>query len=112
MSKSHKSNTKSYPQEIFEICGFEFQGEKYLLNNFNENNFHWNIPESRPIIGLNTGCGSRWTSRLRSEQKWTELAQKLKNQGKGVVILGGAEEHEKNIRIEKIAERLIWDVFL
>jgi len=90
-----KSNTKSYPQEIFEICGFEFQGEKYILINFAENNYHWDIPESRPIVGLNTGCGSRWNSRLWPEQNWTELAEKLKNQGKGILILGDLDKNDK-----------------
>lgn len=95
----NKSNTKSYPQEIFEICGFEFQGEKYLLSNFAEHNYQWDIPESKPLVGLNTGCGGRWTSRLWQEPNWIELAQKLKNYGKGVLILGGPEEHDKNLRI-------------
>ena len=95
----NKSNTKSYPQEIFEICGYEFEGEKYILSNFAENNYHWDIVESRPLIGLNTGCGGRWTSRLWHEDHWIELAKKLKSQGNGVLILGGPEEHEKNLRI-------------
>ncbi len=95
----NRINTKSYPQEIFEICGFEFHGEKYILNNFAENNYHWDIPESRPLVGLNTGCGGRWTSRLWHENNWIELAQKFKNRSKGVLILGGPEEHEKNLRI-------------
>lgn len=95
----NKRNTKSYPEEIFEICGFNFQGEKYILNNFAEDNYHWDIPESRPLVGLNTGCGSRWTSRLWPEQNWVELAMKLKNRRKGVIILGGPDEHEKNFGI-------------
>lgn len=100
----NKINTKSYPQEIFEICGFEFQGEKYILSNFAEKNFQWDIPEPRPLVGLNTGCGGRWTSRLWPENNWIDLAQKLKNHGKGVLILGGPEEHEKNLRIAKKSE--------
>jgi len=97
----NKSNTKSYPREIFEICGFRFQGEKYILSNFADENYHWDLAEPRPVIGLNTGCGSRWTSRLWPEKNWIELARKLKNQGRGVIILGGPDEHEKNQRIAK-----------
>ncbi len=96
---ANKANTKSYPQEIFEICGFNFQGEKYILSNFAERDYKWDIAESRPLIGLNTGCGGRWNSRLWPEQYWIDLANQLKNQGKGVLILGGPEEHEKNQRI-------------
>jgi len=99
----NKSNTKSYPQEIFEICGFEFNCEKYILSNFAENNYHWHIAEPRPLIGLNTGCGGRWTSRLWHEDNWIQLAKKLKSQGKGVLILGGPEEHNKNVRIAEIS---------
>lgn len=33
-----QSNTKSYPQEIFEICGYTFNGEKYAIA-FKENAF-------------------------------------------------------------------------
>ena len=47
----NKINTKSYPQEIFEISGFEFQGEKYILSNFAEKNYQWDIPERRPVVG-------------------------------------------------------------
>ena len=28
---TNRANTKSYPQEIFEVCGFKFNGEKYIL---------------------------------------------------------------------------------
>ena len=94
-----KANTKSYPEEIFELCGFQFTGEKYILHNFGEKELHWDIPESRPLIGLNTGCGGRWTSRLWSEQNWISLAKKLREKGTGVIILGGPDEHEKNLRI-------------
>lgn len=27
-----RENRKSYPQEVFEICGYEFNGENYILN--------------------------------------------------------------------------------
>jgi len=97
----NKANCKSYPAEIFEICGFKFQGEKYILDNFAKNGFQWDISEPRPLIGLNTGCGNRWTSRLWSQQNWIELALKLKDQGTGVLILGGPDEHEKNLQIAK-----------
>ena len=59
----NKENTKSYPQEIFEMCGFEFSGERYALNSFSANGYTWRLPEKKRIIGLNTGCGGRWTSR-------------------------------------------------
>jgi heptosyltransferase-2 len=95
----NQANTRSYPQEVFDICGFEFQGERYILSNFADRNYHWEIPEPKPIVGLNTGCGGRWSSRLWPEQNWIELARQLKRHGRGVLILGGPDEHDKNRRI-------------
>ena len=74
----NKENTKSYPEELFEICGFKFQGKKYILSNFADGNYWRKISEKKPLIGLNTDCGGRWTSRLWPEQNWIELAKKLK----------------------------------
>lgn len=97
----NQRNTKSYPEELFEICGYQFHGETYILSNFAEHKYSWQIDESKPLVGLNTGCGSRWTSRLWPQNNWTSLASRLKQTGIGVLILGGPEEHEKNIRIAK-----------
>ena len=96
-----KANTKSYPQEIFEICGFEFKGEEYILENFASEGYNWRIEEPKPLVGLNTGCGGTWRSRLWGQEKWVELAQSLKSQGIGVVLLGGEGEHQRNTYISK-----------
>ena len=97
----NRANTKSYPEEIFEICGFKFNGEKYILDKPPNGVFTWSIEESKPIIGLNTGCGARWTTRIWPEEKWIELANRLKKSGYGVILLGGEQEHEKNLRISE-----------
>jgi heptosyltransferase-2 len=94
----NRANQKSYPQEIFEICGFQFKGEKYILEVGQEK---WDIPENHPLIGLNTGCGERWNTRLWSIENWIELAQALKKEGFGVLLLGGESENEKNRIIAK-----------
>lgn len=94
-----KENTKNYMQEIFEICGYEFNGEKYLLDIDEKNSVHekdWNIDSGKKIVGLNTGCGERWTSRLWSNDYWIELINKLKNENTEVILLGGPGEDEKN----------------
>ena len=97
--KLNRANTLSYPQEIFNICGFEWHGEEYVLDPCVEQALPEGIPVQRPLIGLNTGCAPRWRSRLWPEPYWTELAKKLKNAGYGVLLLGGPIEHEKNLRI-------------
>ena len=92
----NKANTKSYLEEIFEICGYEFSGQKYVLSSFEEFSDSWNLNKSKKIIGLNTGCGGRWTSRLWADENWLDLATSLIGKNYEVVFLGGSQEHDKN----------------
>lgn len=94
----NKACELSYPQEIFRIAGYEFDGEEYVLDT-PETIADIDLPGLRPLIGLNTGCGSRWKTRLWPENYWAELAVKLREKGYGVVILGGPDEDEKNKRL-------------
>lgn len=91
----NKSNTKSYMEEIFEICGFDFNGEEYILDNKSKK--EWKLSnENKKIVGLNTGCGARWVSRLWADENWINLINKLKASGYYPLLLGGKQEHEKN----------------
>jgi ADP-heptose:LPS heptosyltransferase len=94
-----KANTKSYQQEIFEICGFEFHGEPYIMPELGD--FRWKFPKGKRLVGLNTGCGGRWTSRLWPESYWIVLARRLKKAGYRPLLLGGEQEHAKNLRIAR-----------
>ena len=94
----NKSNTKSYPQEIFEICGYEFAGEKYILD-LPADRPAFAIPEGARVVGLNTGCGGRWVTRLWPDERWAALARGLKEAGYWPLFLGGPDEHEKNLRL-------------
>lgn len=96
-----KANTKSYPQEIFEICGFEYQQEPYLLDDHRDKGYTWDFPKDKKIIGLNTGCGDRWTTRLWSEEKWIRLIQLIQEKNWVPLLLGGKQEHERNASIQK-----------
>ena len=95
------ANTLNYMEEIFNICGLTFQDETYILEDKRAGQVQWNLDEDKIKIGLNTGCGGRWTSRLWPETYWIELAKKLETDGLQTVLLGGAQEHEKNLRIAK-----------
>jgi len=97
-----KQNKKSYLEEIFEICGFKFNQEKYNIKN-PEQHYTWELNRNKKIIGLNTGCGKRWTSRLWPEDHWIRLANMLKTKGFEVILLGGPNEDEKNNRIQQAA---------
>jgi len=98
-----KVNTKSYLTEIFEICHAEFNYEPYLININRSIADSWKEKiaalTSAPVIGLNTGCGPRWKTRLWSDESWAALATALKAEGFYPVFLGGELEHEKNLRL-------------
>jgi heptosyltransferase-2 len=60
----------------------------------------WNVIRQqagrKKIVGLNTGCGKRWLTRLWPEAYWIELIQKLQQQNFYPVLLGGNDEDELN----------------
>ncbi len=92
----NKANTKNYLEEIFEICGYAFDGQEYILEQ--KEKHEWDIPNrGKGVIGLNTGCGARWVSRLWSDENWIDLIEKLKSAGYVPILLGGEQEHEKNL---------------
>lgn len=105
-----KANTKSYPEEIFEICDFQFSGEKYQINRDGIDD-SWNLLTDKKIVGLNTGCGARWKSRLWPEEYWIELATRLKASGYEAILLGGPDEDEKNRRIQQASSALYFGHF-
>jgi heptosyltransferase-2 len=93
----NRLNTKSYPQEIFEICGWQFESEPYILDVRSTKT--WSIRRGRPVIGLNTGCGRRWQTRLWPEKHWLQLAESLLANEYTPVLLGGSQEASLNERI-------------
>ena len=97
----NKANTKSYPQEIFEIAGLTFHGERYILDSHAADGYKWKLPKRKKIVGLNTGCGGRWTSRLWAEKNWVTLARRLKRAGVTPLLLGGEQEDARNRRIAR-----------
>jgi heptosyltransferase-2 len=91
----NKSNKKSYLEEIFEICGWKFDGEEYIMDC--DDSIKWDLMNGdKKIIGLNTGCGARWVSRLWADNNWIELINKLIADGYYPILLGGSQEDEKN----------------
>jgi len=93
-------NTKNYLEEIFEICGFKFNDEPYILDLDTSFDSMWrkikNDAKGRKIIGLNTGCGKRWQTRLWPEEYWVELINKLQKDGTFPLLLGGPDEDKMN----------------
>jgi len=92
-----EANMKSYVEETFDIAGLPFGGEKYIIKS--PEPFHLDLP--RPIVGLNTGCGTLWRSRLWPASHWKELAFLLQKAGYSVLLLGGEQEHALNTSLAK-----------
>jgi heptosyltransferase-2 len=102
----NKANTKHYVEEIFEIAGYDWRGEDYVLAVDKEFDFQAaadaqgvTLDPSKPLIGLNTGCGGRWVTRLWAEENWIALARLLLENDMQPVFLGGEQEDEKNLRL-------------
>lgn len=99
-----KKNTKSYLEEIFEICHFDFRKEDYQINLNHTLAANWKdklkvLANGKIIVGLNTGCGPRWNTRLWSEESWETLAKQLQENGYYPIFLGGELEHTKNLKM-------------
>lgn len=96
-----KINTKNYLEEIFEICDLKFNNEEYLIKTNIEFQKKWKnkisiLGKGKKIIGLNTGCGKRWLTRLWPSEYWIELIKELQKINYFPVLLGGEIEDKKN----------------
>lgn len=97
-----QANTLNYCQEIYALCGMEYKGEPYLLDNHNNAGYEWpQIDKSKKVIGLNTGCGDRWTTRLWPIDYFIDLAKQLIQDGFEVILLGGEQEDKRNLEIKE-----------
>lgn len=98
--KRMAENNKHFVEELFEICGWKFENEKYCIQEPQKTDY--NLRRSgRKVIGLNTGCGERWVTRIWPTGHFEELCHLLKKQGYTVVLLGGLAEDSKNKLISK-----------
>ena len=96
-----KKNTKNYLEEIFEICHFDFNGEEYQINLHQDLSNAWSkrldeLAGDKIIIGLNTGCGLRWKTRLWPKKYWINLINELEKQGYFCLLMGGKDEDKMN----------------
>lgn len=96
-----KVNTLSYVQEIFDIVGLPYNRQEYWLREPTpaSNKAAEEILPGGGWVGLNTGAGWRWPTRIWPEEKWAELIANFKMAGLKPVILGGPEEIALNDRL-------------
>lgn len=106
---ANKANTKSYPEEIVELCGFEYSKQEYEMDAPGTSPMP--LPGTGTVIGLNTGCGDRWVSRELPIESWIELIALLQNAGHRVLLLGGPAEHERNLYLQTQTQALYGGTF-
>jgi ADP-heptose:LPS heptosyltransferase len=96
-----KANHLNYVQEIFNIVGLSYSGEEYWLRSPDESSFKTAeaILPGDGWIGLNTGAGFRWPTRIWPETHWAGLIETVKENGLRPVILGGPDEERMNERL-------------
>jgi heptosyltransferase-2 len=108
-----KQNTKTVGTILYEACGLPFpvdrpsitlagadrEAARCLLANLG-------LTSQGPLVGLNTGAGTRWRFKSWGEDQTTELARRLHDElGASVLVLGGPPESERNDRIVAAAGR-------
>ncbi|HLB00602.1 MAG TPA: glycosyltransferase family 9 protein, partial [Bacteroidota bacterium] len=96
-----KENTLSYLEEIFGVCGMKFSGEEYIIRRDSAAEERWkkrtaSYGGGKSVVGLNTGCGKRWTTRLWPEDYWLGLIDRLMRAGYFPLLMGGKDEDELN----------------
>jgi heptosyltransferase-2 len=104
-----QANRRHYVQEIFDMVGLPYRGEEYWLRppTISSQEKAECILPGQGWIGLNTGAGKRWPTRIWPESHWMSLIQYLKEQEFKPVILGGPEEKELNERLAS-ATGVLW----
>lgn len=96
-----QANRLSYVEEIFQIVGLPYERQDYWLKAPGKS-ARARAAELLPgagWVGLNTGAGHRWPTRLWPESAWTKAAADLRALGLKPVLLGGPEEVELNGRL-------------
>ena len=109
-----RQNRKTYQEISFEQLGLTFGGEEYVFS----------VPEAdaaaarehlrkigadpggtgRPVIGLNTGAGTRFAGKKLPAETYAALAEVFhREMAATVFLLGGRDEIERNAFIQKTA---------
>jgi len=98
----NRRNQKTYQEQIFTICGFEFRGEKYVLERSCKSRFAAHVDRDRIAIGICTGAGSRWQYKKWTREGFGELIRLVRTRlpDAEIVLLGGPDEDETNRHLQ------------
>jgi len=115
-----KINQKTYQEVIYEACDLEYDRyvDLYIFKSTPEEqewarkkllSAGWN-DNKKPLIGLNTGSGTIWTTKRWTIEGFAKLASFLEHEGCQVVLLGGEDELKRNLKIKKFSSAAFVDV--
>jgi len=105
--KFHK-NQKSYQEIVFEACGLDYEPSyEYVLTlpegaraNARRTLEKLGVSRDDVVVGLNTGAGELFATKVWPERHFVELAKMLRErQGAVPLLLGGPLEVKRNKRI-------------
>ncbi len=105
----YKENTKSYPQEVVEMCGFAYNQDKYIIDK-PKTKYRYGIDATMKIVGLNPGSSKDYSTKLWGEDNWIKLCKKLNKSGYTPVIFGNEYDSEMNMRISSRGRALYFGV--
>ncbi|MEA3329259.1 MAG: glycosyltransferase family 9 protein [Nanoarchaeota archaeon] len=106
-----KTNRKTYQEMIFQTCELEYKKQKIRIflsedsKSFANNFFKENCLEREKIIGINIGSSKRWPSKSWDLGKIKEFIEQISFKDYKILILGGKEENEKFLELEKFANQ-------
>ncbi len=113
-----KKNRKTYPEIVFEMAELVYQNDEYILN-ISDSDARYaqdllnklELCPNRVIIGLDTGAGSRFVNKAWTEEGFVELIRLIRaNLDVEILLLGGPQERQRNIRIARQALGLAHNV--
>ncbi|MEQ8822692.1 MAG: glycosyltransferase family 9 protein [Sumerlaeia bacterium] len=104
----YRINRKTVPEILYEMAELPYGGQAYELtlsqearDRAGERLAGVGLPQGRPIVGLNTGCGPVFATKAWTAAGFADLIARLASdpEGPSVLLLGGPRERELNAEI-------------
>jgi heptosyltransferase-2 len=105
--QAKKENRKTYQQILHAICELDDTGQHIVLNLTEPEAAQTSVlmrtldlDPCKPVVGLNTGAGSRWKHKKWTVTRFVELVEMmLASTDASILLLGGPAERERNEQI-------------
>jgi heptosyltransferase-2 len=113
-----RRNQKTYPELIFECAGLPYPApQEYVFPDLSTEAARGRdflrtlgVVPGDLTVGMNTGAGDAFATKKWTEDGYADLASRLvETLGAKVLLLGGAKERERNVRIASAARQPVID---